>query len=249
VRAVSVVDRHRHPDFLLHQRPAAGCRGGQLALDVSHRRHTVGNLFALLLRTPETPRYLFLAGRHAEAFAFLQRLAGREAAEFEISEIRASLSEVRPAGWGELMRSGVRRAIGVRFCLAILVHVSGINTIIDYAPAIFRSAGWKIDTALFSTFILGLTNFGFTLVSFWAIDRYGRKPLYITGSLGMCAALTLLLVTVLAEHFEGAIVLALILGYIPFFAFSLRASGRSSGRWWPKFFPTASAALPWLCRY
>jgi len=61
----------------------------------------------------------------------------------------------------------------VGFCLAILVHFSEINTVIDYAPSIFRAAGWQIDAALFSTFVVGLTNFSLTIVSFWIIDRYG----------------------------------------------------------------------------
>ena len=108
--------------------------------------------------------------------------------------------------------------MAVGFVLAILVHVSGINTIIDYAPAILRSAGWKLDAALFSTFIVGINNLVFTLVSFWMIDRYGRKPLYIVGSLGMAAALTLLAATVAAGRFQGAVVLILILGYLAFFA-------------------------------
>ena len=111
--------------------------------------------------------------------------------------------------------------MAVGFVLAILVHVSGINTIIDYAPAILRAAGWKLNAALFSTFIVGVNNLLFTLVSFWVIDRYGRKPLYIVGSLGMAAALTLLAVTVAAGRFQGAIVLILILGYLAFFASSI----------------------------
>jgi SP family arabinose:H+ symporter-like MFS transporter len=56
------------------------------------------------------------------------------------------------------------------------------------------------------------------LVSFWMIDRYGRKPLYIVGSLGMAAALTLLAATVAAGRFQGTVVLILILGYLAFFA-------------------------------
>src|SRR5581483_7076334 len=105
----------------------------------------------------------------------------------------------------------------VGFCLAILIHVSGINTIIDYAPAIFRSAGWEIDAALFSTFIVGLTNFSLTIVSFWIIDRYGRRPLYIVGSLGMTVALVSLTAVVLTGQFKGIVVLLLILGYLAFF--------------------------------
>jgi hypothetical protein len=52
------------------------------------------------------------------------------------------------------------------FFLAILVHLSGINTVIDYAPMIFRSTGFTLDAALFSTFVVGAANFLFTLISF-----------------------------------------------------------------------------------
>ena len=116
------------------------------------------------------------------------------------------------------MRPGVRRALAASACLAILIHVSGINTIIDYAPAIFLSAGSRIDAALVSTFIVGVNNVLFTTAAFWVIDRYGRKPLYITGSLGMALALAGLLTAVLAGHFHGVLVLVLILLYLAFFS-------------------------------
>ena len=173
--------------------------------------------FVFMLVAPETPRYLLMAGDKKKAFAILQRISGSESAEFEISEMIAGLHEKQSTCRG-LLRPGVRHAAVVSFFLAILIHVSGINTIIDYAPAIFRSAGWKIDAALLSTFIVGLTEFLFTIASFRLIDRWGRKPLYITGSLGMCAALVLLLITVLTDQFHGAIVLALILTYLAFFS-------------------------------
>jgi MFS family permease len=94
------------------------------------------------------------------------------------------------------------------------VHFSGINTVIDYAPTIFQSAGWKLDAALLSTFVVGLTNFTFTIVSFWTIDRFGRRPLYILGSIGMAAALAVLALAAWLNHFHGAIVLVLILAYL-----------------------------------
>ena len=172
--------------------------------------------FLLLLRAPETPRYLFLVGREREGLAILQRIAGSASAESEAVQIRASLVETRRA-WLDLLGPGIRRAVAVGFVLAILVHLSGINTIIDYAPPILRSAGWKLDAALFCTFIVGLNNLAFTLVSFWVIDRYGRKPLYIVGSLGMAAALTALAALVAAGRFQGTVVLVLILGYLAFF--------------------------------
>jgi sugar porter (SP) family MFS transporter len=126
---------------------------------------------------PESPRFLAMTGKLHEAFALLERIGGTKSARDQISEIAATMHR-EPQSWRGLLRPGVRRALAVSACLAVLIHVSGINTIIDYAPAIFQSAGWKVDGALASTFIVGVTEFVFTIVSFWVIDRYGRKPLH-----------------------------------------------------------------------
>ena len=166
---------------------------------------------------PETPRFLAMAGKQQQALDVLQRITDRDTAESELSEITANLRK-EPQSWRGLRRPGVRRALVAGAGLAILVQVSGINTIIDYAPAIFQSAGWKINAALASTFVVGVTEFLFTLVSLWAIDRYGRKPLYITGSCGMAVSLMGLFATVMEGRFQGPIVLALILAYLAFFS-------------------------------
>ena len=166
---------------------------------------------------PESPRFLAITGRTREALQLLRRIGGAASAEEQLAEITASLHD-KHVTWRSLLRPGVKRALLVSVGLAILVHVSGINTIIDYAPAIFLSAGWKVDGALASTLLVGLTQFVFILVSFWTIDRFGRKPLYIVGSLGMSLTLFLLLVSVLAGHFHGVLVLALVLAYLAFFS-------------------------------
>jgi MFS transporter, SP family, arabinose:H+ symporter len=166
---------------------------------------------------PETPRFLAMTGKSQQALDVLQRITDRETAQSELSEITANLHKGLQS-WRRLRRPGVRRALAASAGLAIFVQVSGINTIIDYAPAIFQSAGWKINAALASTIVVGVTQFLFTLVSLWAIDRYGRKPLYVTGSLGMALSLLGLFITVLKGRFEGPIVLALILAYLAFFS-------------------------------
>ena len=173
-------------------------------------------LFLMLLFVPETPRYLMRVGRETEALQILERIGGRRNAVLEISEIRSTLVRGRH-DWRVLLQPGIRRAVAVSFVLAILVHVSGINTVIDYAPSILRSAGWTIDGALFSTVIIGLTNFAFALLSFALIDRFGRKPLYIVGSLGMTASLLALIATVVSGSFHGVPVLVLVLVYLAFF--------------------------------
>ena len=167
----------------------------------------------LLLLAPETPRFLVMSGRTDAARAILERIGGRASAEFALGEITASLRTQRGA-WRDLLQPGIRRALMVGFWLAILIHFSGINTVIDYAPAIFQSAGWQLDAALLSTFVVGLTNFAFTAVSFWTIDRYGRRPLYIVGSLGMALTLLALTIAVLLGQFHGTLVLVLILAYL-----------------------------------
>ncbi len=171
----------------------------------------------LLLRAPETPRFLVKAGRTTEALQVLKDVGGLTSPELQLAEISASLSGKKSA-WRDLFQPGIKRAVIVSFILAILIHTSGINTVIDYAPSIFRAAGWKIDAALFSTLIVGATNFVFTVLSFWMIDRFGRKPLYIVGSSGMALALLLLTAISASGHFQGPIVLLLILCYLACFA-------------------------------
>ncbi len=165
---------------------------------------------------PESPRFLAMNGRVREAFLLLERIGGTNVAQIQIAEITATMhKDTKP--WRGLLRPGVRRALAVSAGLAILIHVSGINTIVDYAPSIFQSAGWKIEGALASTILVGVTEFLFTIVSFWMIDRIGRKPLYIVGSFGMALCLFLLLAAVLTGRFHGAVVLTLILTYLAFF--------------------------------
>ena len=175
----------------------------------------------LLLLAPETPRFLVMAGKRNEAFTILERIGGRASAELSMKEIAASLQEgvmERDGAWRTLLQPGIRRALMVSFWLAIVIHFSGINTVIDYAPSIFQSAGWKLDAALLSTFVIGLANFLFTAVSFLTIDRYGRRPLYIVGSIGMALSLLALTIAVVTGRFHGGLVLVLILAYLSFFA-------------------------------
>lgn len=168
--------------------------------------------FVLLLFAPETPRFLLLAGRPEEAQRVLQRIGEPGGLAVSAGSLESASAESR--SWRALLQPGARRAVFVGFWLAILVHFSGINTVIDYAPAIFQSAGWRLDAALLSTFVVGLTNFIFTVVSFWTIDRFGRRPLYIAGSLGMAVSLLALTASVVYGHFQGPLVLVLILAYL-----------------------------------
>ncbi len=171
----------------------------------------------LISFAPETPRFLVQLGRTQQAFAIFERIGGIENAKAEIQAITGALHHERQS-WNALFRPGVRRALAISAVLAVLIHFSGVNTIVDYAPAIFQSAGAKIDSALLATFLVGVTEFLFTLVALWIIDRYGRKPLYIVGSSGMAVTLAGLLIAAATGSFHGGLVLFLILAYLAFFA-------------------------------
>jgi SP family arabinose:H+ symporter-like MFS transporter len=173
--------------------------------------------FILLFFVPETPRFLYIRGHVDKSYHILLKIGGEEQARFIIKQIEESL-QIKTAKFSVLFEPGYRRMLWVGFGLAVFVQISGINTLIDYAPIILRTAGWKIDVALFSTFIMGFVNFIFTLVSIWAIDKFGRRPLYLLGSLGMTLMLAGLTIANLAGHFEGVVVLIFILTYIAFFA-------------------------------
>ncbi len=172
---------------------------------------------ACVLAAPESPRFMALKGRREDAFVLLERISGKHVARVQITEIEASLHK-EAQNWRSLLHPGMRRALAVSIGLSILIHFSGINTVIDYAPAIFQSAGWKVDAALASTVLTGLTELIFTIVSLWFIDRYGRKPLYLVGSTGMGLCLLTMVWAVLTGHFHGGLVLALILSYLAFFS-------------------------------
>ena len=173
--------------------------------------------FVTLLPAPETPRFLYKKGRKVEGLALLTRIMNAEEAAREAKEIEFSLRE-SPASSSALRSAPMRRVLVISFVLAVLVHFSGVNTIIDYTPLVLRSAGWAIDAALVSTFLIGGINFAFTLISLWTIDRFGRKPLYLIGSLGMALSLFLVIVMLAAGHFNGIIHLLMMATFIAFFA-------------------------------
>ncbi len=171
----------------------------------------------MLAFVSETPRYLYMKGKKEEALAVLQRIGGTSLAHDEIEEIRKSISG-NSVSFSMLFDPSLRKVLGVGFGLAVFVQLSGINTIIDYAPKIFASAGWKLDAGLFATFGLGIVNFVFTWVSILIVDRFGRRPLYIIGSAGMTIALLGLTIAGIFNQFSGLTVLLLIILFLIFFS-------------------------------
>jgi len=172
-------------------------------------------LFLLLLvRAPDTPRWLVMRGRRDAAEAVLRRLTTPVEAQRILGEIDESLH----------VKSGALFAFGVG-CIAIGVLLSafqqfvGINAVLYYAPQIFKSMGASSDNALLQTVLVGGVNMAFTLVAIATVDRFGRKPLLIIGGLVMAAAM-LVLGTLFHLDALGVGALLAILVYIAGFAMS-----------------------------
>ena len=156
--------------------------------------------FVGLIFIPESPRWLVKAGRRNEALSVLKRIGGADFAGNEMAEIEESMKEVPGKGSLRLLFTPrFRRVVILGLVLAVFVQVSGINTVVDYAPKILMKAGLEIRNALLQTSLIGLVNFTFTFIAVWLIDRLGRKTFYIVGSSGM--AITLMMVAG-SFHFE-----------------------------------------------
>ncbi len=136
------------------------------------------SFFILLFCVPETPRYLVMSGHDRQALSVLQRINGTEKAESIFNDIRHSIkSETEP-----LLTYGVL-VIFVGIMLSVFQQIVGINAVLYYAPRIFASCGF--DNAMLFTVFMGIVNLLFTLVAIFNVERWGRKPLLISGSLGM----------------------------------------------------------------
>jgi len=149
--------------------------------------------FVGLIFIPESPRWLVKAGFREKARDILARIGGSEFASSELKEIEKSLEHAGPGGGiRSLFAKKYRKVIILGLLLSVFVQISGINTVVDYAPKILMTAGLEIKNALLQTSLIGLVNFAFTFIAVWLIDKLGRKTFYTIGSSGMAATLLML---------------------------------------------------------
>ncbi|MDT3361547.1 MAG: D-xylose transporter XylE [Bacteroidota bacterium] len=146
-------------------------------------------LFALLiLLVPETPRYLALNGQDDKALKVLSNINGYEKAKEILAEIKATVVERRE----KIFTYGIL-VVFIGCMLSVFQQIIGINAVLYFAPRIFESMG--VDNNMLFTVIMGVINITFTLVAVFSVEKLGRKPLLITGSIGMaigavCVALS-----------------------------------------------------------
>ena len=136
-------------------------------------------LFALLiLLVPETPRFLVMNGQNEKALDVLTRINGEEKAQAILLDIKNTVVEKTEKlfayGW---------LVIFIGCMLSVFQQIIGINAVLYFAPRIFESMG--VSNNMLFTVIMGVINISFTLVAVFTVEKLGRKPLLITGSLGM----------------------------------------------------------------
>ena len=136
-------------------------------------------LFALLICfVPETPRYLVSVNKDQKALAILSKINGSEKA----SQILQDIKDTMLVKTEKLMTYGFM-CIFIGIMLSVFQQAVGINAVLYYAPRIFGDMG--MQDPMMITVIMGIVNILFTLVAIFTVEKLGRKPLLICGSIGM----------------------------------------------------------------
>lgn len=181
-------------------------------------------LFGMIF-LPHSPRWMVSKGFEKQAKAILRKIRGHEAEiDAELEEIKLTTKE-HSTHWRLLFSKLVRPVLGIGVALAFIQQVTGINTILYYAPTILKMSGFATNTSsILATMLVGVVFVLFTIVALPLIDRWGRRPLLMLGLAGMTIGLALLSFifenhTTHGIRDELAVISMMI--YIASFAFSL----------------------------
>lgn len=171
-------------------------------------------LFTLLVCfVPETPRYLALTGNNDKALHVLTRINGADKARAILAEIKATATQKTE----RLFSYGVM-VIFIGIMLSVFQQIVGINAVLYFAPRIFESIGMGDPMA--QTVMMGVVNILFTLLAVFTVEKWGRKPLLISGSLGMALGAFCVALYNLVDGLPAATAVAGIMIYSASFMFS-----------------------------
>ena len=191
-------------------------------------------LAILMLPMPDTPRWLLKMGRRDDAREASTKVQGADGVEGRLDEIASDVAtEEREQGsWRDVFGPSIRPMLKVGLGLAVFQQITGINAVIYYSDRIFAAAGFtSVQQQTDATILaIGVVNVLATFVAIAFIDRFGRKPLLLTGLIGMTVALIGLTVSFVAlesyDNVKGPSILGIstvvcLVVYIASFAFSL----------------------------
>mgnify|MGYP002513715557 CR=1 FL=1 len=142
---------------------------------------------------PESPRWLVLKARNAEASSVLSRIGGMEYAQAELAAVTAAnQADAQQGGLRMLFSKPMHKVLIIGIVIAVFQQWCGTNVIFNYAQEIFQSAGYAVGDVLFNIVITGVANVLFTILAIYTIDKLGRKALMIMGAGGLCGIYAIL---------------------------------------------------------
>jgi SP family xylose:H+ symportor-like MFS transporter len=169
---------------------------------------------------PESPRWLMKSGQAEKAKAILNKIGSSSFAEVTFKAVEKSLVGTTKQSYAMVLEKSVRPAVVVGITLAVFQQFCGINVVFNYTSTIFESVGANLNRQLFETVAIGVVNLVFTLLAMWQVDKLGRRPLMLYGSLGL-SLLYIILAFLLQNHFPAGLVSVFVLLAISTYAISL----------------------------
>jgi sugar porter (SP) family MFS transporter len=171
-------------------------------------------LFVGMLFQKESPHWLVMRGRDAEARRVLARLRAPDEIEPEIAEVHR-VAQLDQRGTRDLLSAKVRPMLAVGVLLAIFQQITGINTVIYYAPTLLQEAGFGTNGSLLANVVNGGVNVIMTIIAIRLLDRVGRRTLLLIGTVGMAVGMFITAFSFAGgEHLHGVSAVTAVLGLL-----------------------------------
>ena len=173
-----------------------------------------------VLWLPESPRWLVKAGKIDQAKLVLNKIGSEIFVKQTFTAIEQSMAGTEKQSYKAVFEKSVRPAVIVGITLAVFQQFCGINVVFNYTSTIFQSVGANLNKQLLETVAIGAVNLIFTLLAMWQVDKLGRRPLMLGGSIGL-SLIYIVLAFLLQNHSSTGLVSISVLLAISIYSMSL----------------------------